>query len=123
MTKQEIGRRVMTNLLEQEHDSLPGLIYSTHATPHGILIRTAAHKLRSLSLYLRNTARLQFKSLVDIAVVDKLLSGGRFTVNYLFLSMITNQRIVVQLFTSEVLTIPSLTAPFLNGKRLFAGAA
>jgi hypothetical protein len=59
---------------------------------------------------------------VDIAVVDKLRPIGRFAVNYLFLSMATNQRTVVQLFVDETSTIPSLAVPFANGQRVFAGA-
>jgi NADH:ubiquinone oxidoreductase subunit C len=74
-------------------------------------------------MLLRNSTYLQFRSLVDIAVVDKLRSNGRFVVNYLFLSMPTNQRLVVQLFANETSTMPSLAVPFANGQRLFAAAS
>jgi len=89
----------------------------------GMTIRTSASKLRALVLYIRNNSRLQFRTLVDIAVVDKLLAPGRFSVNYLFLSMVTNQRLTVQLYANETSTIPSLVSQFANGQRLFASAS
>lgn len=121
-THQEIVLSLTNNALDQLQQNLSGLIYSTAATPDGMLIRTSASKVRALALFLRNSTYLQFRSLVDIAVVDKLLPRGRFSVNYLFLSMPTNQRLVVQLYADETTTIPSLAVPFANGQRLFAGA-
>lgn len=102
--------------------SVPDLVYSVTPTSDGLLLRTTPSKLRTLSMLLRNSSYQQFRSLVDIAVVDKLRSGGRFAVNYLFLSMTTNQRAIVQVFVSETSTIPSLAVPFANGQRLFAAA-
>ena len=102
--------------------ALPGLFHSATPTNDGLLLRTTACKLRAAVLFLRSTSYLQFRTLVDIAVVDKLRTQGRFTVNYLFLSMITNQRLVVQLFANETSVIPSLAVPFANGQRLFAAA-
>ena len=102
--------------------SVPDLVYSVTPTSDGLLLRTTPSKLRTLSMLLRNSSYQQFRSLVDIAVVDKLRSSGRFAVNYLFLSMTTNQRAIVQVFVSETSTIPSLAVPFANGQRLFAAA-
>ena len=102
--------------------SLPALVYSSTPTSDGLLLRTAPSKLRALSISLRNSSYQQFRSLVDIAVVDKLRSNGRFAMNYLFLSMTTNQRVIVQVFASETSTVPSLAVPFANGQRLFAAA-
>jgi NADH:ubiquinone oxidoreductase subunit C len=104
-------------------NTLPALVYSATPTNDGLLIRTSSSNIRSLALFFRNSTYFQFRTLVDIAVVDKLRPVGRFAVNYLFLSMHTNQRIVVQLFANETSTIPSLAVPFANGQRLFAGAA
>jgi NADH:ubiquinone oxidoreductase subunit C len=113
----------MVKLLDQLHVSGPSLIYTTRVTPHALRLRTSADKLRALSFYLRNSTGLQFKTLVDIAAVDKALGSGRFAANYLFLSVRTNQRITVQLFVNETTTVPSLAAPFVNGQRLFVCAA
>jgi NADH:ubiquinone oxidoreductase subunit C len=108
-------------LLRQLKISLPGLIHSVVATPDNLIIRTSPTKLRALSLVLRNTTWLQLRSLVDIAVTDRLLPRGRFVVNYLFLSMICNQRVTVQLFANETSTLPSISAPF-GEQRFFASA-
>jgi len=104
-------------------DNLRALVYSVSPTSDGLLIRTSSDNLRKLCFILRNGTLTQFKTLVDIAAVDKLHVAGRFAVNYLFLSMITNQRVTVQLFANETSTIPSLAVPFGRGQRLFAGAS
>jgi len=113
----------MTILLRQLQEDLAGLVYSTKNTSHGMVVRTSADKLRALSFCIRNSSRLQFKTLVDIAVVDKVLGAGRFAVNYLFLSVALNQRLTLQLFCNETTTVPSLAVPFANGQRLFACAS
>jgi NADH:ubiquinone oxidoreductase subunit C len=82
-----------------------------------ILLGTAANKLRWLAFYLRNSSLLQFRSLVDIAVVDKLLVNGRFSINYLFLSMRTNQRLTVRLFADVTSPVLSLSVMFAGGVR------
>lgn len=121
--KQIFSRRLTRNLQEQFQEDLPCLVYSTRSTSHGLVIRTSAGKLRALSLHIRNSNFLQFKTLVDIAVVDKVLGAGRFAVNYLFLSMALNQRVSLQVFCNEIMTLPSLVSPFANGQRLFVCAA
>jgi NADH:ubiquinone oxidoreductase subunit C len=123
MIPQIISKQLTRMLLQQMQEDFSSLIYSTRNTSHGLIVRTSADKLRALSLAVRNSSYLQFKTLVDIAVVDKVLGAGRFAVNYLFLSIFMNQRISVQLFCSEVTTLPSLATPFANGQRLFACAA
>lgn len=123
MLKQIISKHIARTTLHQLQGALSGLIYSTRNAGHGLVMRTSASKLRALSLVIRNSSHLQFKTLVDIAVVDKVLGAGRFSVNYLFLSMLMNQRVTVQLFSNEVTTLPSLATPFANGQRLFACAA
>jgi NADH:ubiquinone oxidoreductase subunit C len=103
-------------------ETLPAIVYSV--TPHnsGLLIRTAAGAIRALALCLRHRAHWQFRSLVDIAVVDRLRAPARFSINYLFLSVPTNQRALVQLFSSETSTIPTLSIPYANGQRYFAAS-
>lgn len=123
MLNQKMIRSNTEKLLIQLQQEQPRLIYSARTNAFGITIRVAANKLRALAFFLRNSSRLQFRMLVDIAAVDKLQTHGRFAVNYLFLSMKTNQRLTVQLFAAEESRIPSLTGRFANGQRLFASAA
>jgi NADH:ubiquinone oxidoreductase subunit C len=118
---QQIALRLNENMLKQIERNVPGLVYSVQALPDNLLIRTCSSKIRPLAFYLRNSTHLQFRTLVDIAVVDKLLPQGRFAVNYLFLSTTLNQRITVQVFANETSTLPSLAVPFGN-RRLFASA-
>jgi len=101
---------------------LPALVYSATPRNDGLFVRTSPTALRSLTLYLRHSTHLQFRSLVDIAVVDRLRASARFSVNYLFLSVPTNQRLLIQLFANETSTIPSLSIPYANGQRYFASA-
>jgi len=115
-----LNNRSELSLLTQ--NNLRALVYSVSPTSDGLLIRVSADNLRKLCFLLRNSTLTQFKSLVDIAAVDKLHVAGRFAVNYLFLSMTTNQRVTIQLFANETSTIPSLAVPFGRGQRLFAGA-
>jgi len=113
-----------TDFFAQElRNALPALVYSATPRNDGLLIRTSPNALRALALFLRNSTLLQFKSLIDIAVVDRLRRNGRFSINYLFLSVITNQRCIVQTFANETSTLLSLAVPFANGQRLFASAS
>jgi NADH:ubiquinone oxidoreductase subunit C len=107
---------------QQLRKMLPALIYSATPRNDGLLLRTTPTALRALAYYLCRCPAFQLKSLVDIAVVDRLRSSARFSVNYLFFSAATNQRLVVQVFADETTTIPSLSVPFANGQRLFAAS-
>lgn len=118
---QKIALRMNENMLKQIENNVPSLVHSVQATADNLLIRTSHSAVRPLALYLRNSTHLQFRTLVDIAVVDKLLPNGRFAVNYIMLSMTLNQRIAVQLFANETSTLPSLAVPFGN-RRFFASA-
>jgi len=122
-TEQEVFLKTTTTFLQNCQQEIPALVSSVRVTPEGVILRTSPAKVRSLALYIRNSSLLQFRTLVDIAVVDKLLPEGRFAVNYVFLSVVTNQRIILQLFATETTTIPSLAAPFVNAQRLFASAS
>ena len=109
-------------LAQKFRKTLAALVYNAAPISDGLLLRTTPGKLRAISLVLRNSTYLQARTLVDIAVVDKLGVTGRFAVSYLFLSMGTNQRVNLQLFVDETSTVPSLAVPFANGQRVFAGA-
>lgn len=101
---------------------LPALVYSATPRNDGFLVRTSPQALRPLALYLRQATHFQLRSLVDIAVVDRLRASARFSVNYLFLSAPTNQRLLIQLFANETSTVPSLSIPYANGQRYFASS-
>lgn len=103
--------------------ALPTLIYRTRNTPDGLVLQTTPAKLRQLAFVLRNSSLFLFRHLVEIAAVDRLLSTGRFLVSYIFLSYVTNQRIVLQLATGETSILPSLASAFTNGQRFFAAAS
>jgi len=120
---QELDLHIKARTLKQLENKLPGLIHSTSPQIDNLVVRTSTSKLRALSLYLRNSTVSQFRTLVDIAVVDRLLPRGRFAINYLFLSMVTNQRLIVTVYANETTTLPSLSAPFLGDQRFFPSAA
>lgn len=111
-----------TALACQLKNDLPALIFSVVPSVEGLIVRTSPNKLRALALFFRSSTYFQLKTLLDIAVVDRLLPRGRFVVNYLLLSMYTNQRLTLQVFADETVTLPSLAVPFANGQRLFAAA-
>jgi len=121
---QKVVLTSQNQLLQQTQQLLPALIHSAVATPDGLVLRTSASSLRPLAFFIRNHTAFQFRAVVDIAVVDRLLTPGRFAVNYLFLSVPLNQRLSIQLFAHETASIPTLTAPFVTPQqRLFASAA
>lgn len=121
--EKEIFLKTATSALQNCQQEIPALVSSVRVTPESIILRTSSSKLRALALYVRNNSLLQFRTLVDIAVVDKLLPASRFAVNYSFLSMVTNQRLTIQLYAAETTTVPSLASPFVNAQRLFASAS
>lgn len=123
MTYQETSLRTTTLALQERQLEIPALLASVRVTPEAFILRTTTGKLRPLALYIRNSSLLRFNLLADIAVVDKIRTDGRFTVNYLFLSETSNQRLTIQLSASETTTIPSLAAPFVNAQRVFASAS
>lgn len=119
---QELALQHNIELGSQLKDNLPALIFGVVPSTEGLLVRTSPSKIRALSFFFRNSTVLQLRTLVDISVVDKLLPIGRFSVNYLFLSVVTNQRLTLQVFASETTTLPSIAIPYANGQRLFAAA-
>ena len=119
---QELALQHNIELGSQLKDNLPALIFGVVPSTEGLLVRTSPSKIRALSFFFRNSTVLQLRTLVDISVVDKLLPTGRFSVNYLFLSVVTNQRLTLQVFASETTTLPSIAIPYANGQRLFAAA-
>lgn len=120
---QDATTKLTNTALQNCQQEVPALVASTRNTPDSLILRTSPAKVRLLALYIRNTTHLQFKTLADIAVVDRLLPAGRFVVNYAFLSVVNNQRLTVQLSAAETTTIPSLAGNFANKGALFSSAS
>lgn len=110
------------NQAVQIKNILPSLVFQATYTPNGLVYRTTRNNIRPLAGFLRNSSAMQATILVDIAATDKLDRAGRFSVKYNFLSVTYNRRFTVELFTDETLSIPSLTAPFINQQKVFASA-
>lgn len=123
MSNKNITIKTNTLIAQQLRNALPAIVYSATPRNDGVLLRTTASALRALSFFLRQSSPLQLRSLIDIAVVDRLRQSARFSVNYLFFSAATNQRFLIQVFADETSTIPSLSVPFANGQRLFASGS
>lgn len=100
----------------------PKIIFGVSATSQEIILRTQPKYLRALAALLRNSTTLQATTLTDIVATDRPEQSCRFSVKYLFLSTRLNHRIVIEIFTNETTTVPSLAAPFLNKQRIFASA-
>ena len=101
---------------------MPALISGLAVNSNNNILRVNPASLRSVALYLRNSSNVQAASLVDIVVVDRIGTAGRFTVKYLFLSFALQARLTLSFSVSEVAVIPSLAAPFAGYQRIFAAA-
>jgi hypothetical protein len=71
-------------------------------------------RLRTLALILSKHSTNLVKTLIDIAVVDRIRSRSRFTINYLLLSTRLNQRVQLRTFAGETTVLPSLATPFMR---------
>jgi NADH:ubiquinone oxidoreductase subunit C len=65
--------------------------------------------LLPLCIFLKKHTNTQFKTLLDIVVVDYPLRKERFEVIYIFLSISRNTRLLVKSQLSVLSSIPSLT--------------
>jgi NADH:ubiquinone oxidoreductase subunit C len=79
-------------------------------------------RLRTLALILSKHSTNLVKTLIDIAVVDRIRSRSRFTINYLLLSTRLNQRVQLRTFAGETTVLPSLAAPFMRATSIFPAA-
>lgn len=119
---QQISLEKSTQLAQRTKTNLPSILFSVTPSLDGLILRTSPAKIRAVSFFIRNSTYWQFRTLADIAVVDRLFPTSRFAINYIFLSTSTGQRAVVQIFANETSTIPSIAVPFANGQRLFSSA-
>lgn len=95
---------------------------SANVTPLALTLRTTPAQLRALAAFVAKTTTIRATALVDIAVTDRLGSRGRFSIKYLFLSVLYNSRLVIEVYADETTSIPSLANPFFNRTCIFASA-
>jgi len=119
---QQAALQTIQAAMVQAQQEVPALISSVRVSPEGIIFRTTPRKLLALAKYLHNSTMFRFRTLTDIAVVDRLLPSGRFVVNYHFLSTTINQRVIIQIAVSETESIPSLLGSPVKKERLFPAA-
>jgi NADH dehydrogenase (ubiquinone) Fe-S protein 3 len=62
-----------------------------------------------ICVFLKNHTNTQFKTLLDIVVVDYPLKKDRFEVIYVFLSIARNSRLLVKSQVSALASISSVT--------------
>ena len=93
-----------------------------HVSPLSLIIRTTPSRLRVLAAFVAKSTTIRASTLVDIAVTDRLGARGRFSVKYLFLSSLYNNRVTLEIYVDETTAVPSLASPFFNCKRIFASA-
>ena len=92
--------------------ALPGSV-SGHAIAYGELTITAqAADIVKVVTFLREDARCQFWSFIDVTAVDRPGRERRFDVVYHFLSPRQNQRIRVKLEVAENTPVPSIISVF-----------
>ena len=95
---------------------------AANVTPLSVTLRTSPARLRALAAFIAKSTVVRATTLVDIAVTDRLGAKGRFSVKYLFLSALYNNRVIVEIYVDETTTVPSLASSFFNRMRIFASA-
>tara|TARA_Y100000590_G_scaffold324847_1_gene368465 strand:- start:716 stop:1327 length:612 start_codon:yes stop_codon:yes gene_type:complete len=77
-----------------------------------LFIDVEVENLISTILFLKTNEKCKFKQLIDITAVDYPQKENRFKIVYLLLSHENNLRIIINLYISEKIKIPSLTKIF-----------
>ena len=95
---------------------------AANVTPLSVALRTSPTRLRTLAAFIAKSTVVRATTLVDIAVTDRLGAKGRFSIKYLFLSALYNNRVIVEIYVDETTTVPSLASSFFNRTRIFASA-
>lgn len=111
-----------SSALQIQEQFLSKVVYATRSIATTTCIRVDASALRTVAIFLRNSTIYQFTALMDIVVVDRPSEVNRFSVRYCFLSHRYNQRLIVEVFTNETGTLPSLSMGLLTYNKLFASA-
>lgn len=93
-----------TALLVPKYLTSVEIIHST------IVLTTTVDFFYNLVLFLKKNTFFKCSILTDIAVVDHNKLEDRFEVNYIFLSVKFNQRVIVKFFINENVSVDSLTS-------------
>ncbi|MBN8921007.1 MAG: NADH-quinone oxidoreductase subunit C [Rhizobiales bacterium] len=105
----------MTDLSELGHaivDALPGATRDFTLAYGELTLHAEAVSIVEVVTFLRDDARCQFVSIIDVTAVDWPARERRFDVVYHFLSPKLNQRIRVKVETDEVTPVPSIIEVF-----------
>jgi len=81
-------------------------------------LKTTREALIPITTFLHLHSYSKFSTLIDIAVVDTPGKLYRFSVNYYLLSVFSNMRLRLTLYTNEVIWVPTLTKIFDNANWL-----
>jgi NADH-quinone oxidoreductase subunit C len=92
--------------------AVPGAVIDSTLKFGELTIATSTGDLLALVTFLRDDARCQFRSFIDITAVDWPSRERRFDVVYHFLSPSLNQRIRVVLEVDENSPVPSIIGVF-----------
>lgn len=83
-----------------------------HLLNNDLYIVTKKDSLHNLAYFLKYHTNSQFKSLIDLGVIDYPQKKNRFELNYFFLSVQYNTRITVVTYTQDSFPVRSLTDIF-----------
>jgi NADH-quinone oxidoreductase subunit C len=92
--------------------ALPGVVTGSKVSYGELTIHADAQKIVELVTFLRDDARCQFLSIIDVTAVDWPARERRFDVVYHFLSPKLNHRIRVKTETDEDTAVPSIITVF-----------
>ncbi len=79
-------------------------------------------QLKHVALFFRNYTYSRAATLSEIVGFDRIAERGRFSIQYFFLSDTFKRRLSFEVFAHETSVVPSLAAPFFQGRRIFASA-
>jgi NADH-quinone oxidoreductase subunit C len=82
-------------------------------TNNAFVLKTSRFRLLGLLKFLRNHLLYQYRSLVDIVVYDNTATPYRFAVVYNLLSNFFNSRLLVCIYTTGVLEVPSVCSLYV----------
>jgi NADH-quinone oxidoreductase subunit C len=102
----------LRELGEQVTQALAGAVSGYRVEYRELTIDADAAKIVEVAKFLREDARCQFVSFIDICGADYPAREKRFDVVYHLLSPKLNQRVRVKVQTDETTTVPSLTGVF-----------
>lgn len=83
-----------------------------HLLNNDLYIVTKKEYLHNLAFFLKYHTNSQFKSLIDLGVIDYPQKKNRFELNYLLLSIHYNSRLTLVTYTKDSYPVRSLTDIF-----------